>query len=132
MPVIIDIMHIIPTITTETRYQIYLGSFCSFTFKTSIIHIVISIKAKVNITLLEFGSKNTLDWNISNGISEIIPKNTREKRYFFLFPVLKNPSTRKKAKSGNAILPKISNASLIYCNIPHLEEDISVLYSHDP
>ena len=111
-------MHIIPTITDERKYQIYLGIFCIFNFKVSIIHIVISIKARVNITLLEFGSKNTLDWNISNGISEIIPKNTREKRYFFLFPVLKNPSTRKKANSGNAILPKMSNTSLIRYKIP--------------
>ena len=112
-------MHIIPTITNETGYQVYLDIFCIFSFKISIVHIVISIKAKVNIILLEFCSKNTPDKAISNGISEIIPKITREARYFFLFPVLKNPSTRKKAKSGNAILPKISNASLIRCSIPY-------------
>lgn len=44
-----------------------------------------------------------------NGISERKAKMNRRRKYFHLFPVRKNPSTRKKQKMGKDILP----ASLI-------------------
>ena len=98
--------------------NIFIFSFFLFFFKTSIIQIVTSDKASVNMTLLEFSSKSTTDWNKSYRISEIIPKINKCERYFHLFRVLKKLSTRKNEKSGNAIRSRISKRSLICCEIP--------------
>ena len=126
-------MHIIPTITNETGYQVYLDIFCIFSFKVSIIHIVISIKAKVNIILLEFSSKNTPDKAMSNGISEIIPKIRREARYFFLFPVLKNLPQERRQKAEMLSFQKYQIHHLYAAvSLLHSEKGISVLYLRDP
>jgi len=65
--------------------------------------------------LFQYGSKNTFDVNISNGTSDITPNSKSVIRYFFLLLVLKNPSTIKNTKIGNAILPRIEKR-LDKCN----------------
>ena len=81
----------------------------------SIIQIVTRHSAKVNIILFQYGEKQVFDVNKSKGTSDITPKIKSIIRYFILLLVLKNPSTRKKTNSGNAILPKIENR-LDKCN----------------
>ena len=70
--------------------------------------------------LFQFGSKNVLETNISNGTSEISPKIKRLARYFLRFRVLKKPSIRKNMKIGKAILPIMENAFDMYSNAPLL------------
>lgn len=69
--------------------------FFSFAFKLSISQIVARHRDSVNIMLFQFGSKNVLETNISNGTSEISPKIKRLARYFLRLRVLKKPSIRK-------------------------------------
>ena len=54
--------------------------------------------------LFQFGSKNCFVVNRSKGTSEITPNTNKVARYLALLLVLKNPSTSKNAKIGNAIL----------------------------
>ena len=130
----IEIIQIIPTITNETRYQIYLGSFCIFSFKISIIHIVISIKAKVNIILLEFGSKNTPDKAISNGISEINTKNYKGSKIFFPISCFKKTFHKEKRQKAEMLFFQKYQMHHLYAAVSllHSEKGISVLYLRDP
>lgn len=82
--------------------------------------------------LFQYGSKNTFDVNMSNGTSDITPNSKSVIRYFFLLLVLKNPSTIKNTKIGNAILPRIEKR-LDKCNKnpSHLEKGLSTHCLHD-
>ena len=90
----------------------------SFALKLSISQITPRHRDSVNIMLFQFGSKNVLETNISNGISEISPKIKRLARYFLRFRVLKKPSIRKNMKIGKAILPIMENAFDMYSSMP--------------
>lgn len=90
----------------------------SFALRLSINQITPRHRASVNIMLFQFGSKNVLETNISNGISEISPKIKRLARYFLRFRVLKKPSIMKNMKIGKAILPIMENAFDMYSSMP--------------
>jgi len=107
------IRQVTATIIKDTRYHKNLGSVCIFFFRASIIQIIANTSASVNMILFQFGSKNTLDVHISNGTSDIIPNTRSVPKYLHRFLVLKYPSTNREIKIGNAILPNISNSSLI-------------------
>ena len=77
-----------------------------------------STNDSVNMILFQLGSKNTADVHISNGTSEMIPNSKRVPKYFHLFLVWKYPSIKKNINIGKAILPKLSNRSLILLNNP--------------
>mgnify|MGYP003487196077 CR=1 FL=1 len=59
--------------------------------------------------------------NISKGTSDITPNNSRYSRYFLRLRLLKYPSTTKKQKSGNAILPMMSKRLLTKARNPRFE-----------
>lgn len=90
----------------------------SFAFRLSISQITPRDRDSVNIMLFQFGSKNVLETNISNGTSEISPKIKRLARYFLRLRVLKKPSIRKNMKIGKAILPIMENAFDMYSSAP--------------
>jgi hypothetical protein len=92
--------------------------FISFALKLSISQITPRHRASVNIMLFQFGSNKVLETNISNGTSEISPKNKRLARYFLRLRVLKKPSIRKNMKIGKAILPIMENAFDMYISMP--------------
>ena len=104
--------------------------FFSFALKLSISQITPRHRASVNIMLFQFGSKNVLETNISNGTSEISPKIKRLARYFLRFRVLKKPSIRKNMKIGKAILPIMENAFDMYSSalLPFSMGIISALF----
>ena len=114
-------MHMMRTISNDTKYQRAFGSFCIFSFKMSILQIVIRTSARVNMTLFQFVLKKLAVVNISKGTSDITPKISKFRRYFFRFRVLKKPSTSIKQNSGNAILPRISKMLLTVVRIPLFE-----------
>ena len=114
-------IHMIITMINEAKYQSAFGSFCILSFRISIIQIVISTNARVNMTLFQFILKKLAVVNISKGTSDITPNISKLSRYFFLLRVLKKPSTSKKQNNGNAILPMISKILLTVVRIPSFE-----------
>ena len=109
------------TMRSDTIYQSTFARSCIFPFKMSIIQTVTSTKAKVNITLFQFILKKDAVVNISKGTSDITPNNSRYSRYFLRLRLLKYPSTTKKQKSGNAILPMMSKRLLTKARNPRFE-----------
>ena len=112
------IRHMTARITNDKRNHNILGNFSIFFFNTSIIQIVTSTSANVNIMLFQFGSKNCFVVNRSKGTSVITPNTNKVASYLAMLLVLKKPSTSKNAKIGNAILPIMSNMSLTVFNRP--------------
>ena len=75
------IRHMTARITNDKRNHNILGNFSIFFFNTSIIQIVTSTSANVNIMLFQFGSKNCFVVNRSKGTSEITPNTNKVARY---------------------------------------------------
>ena len=124
------IRHMTARITNDKKNHNILGNFSIFFFNTSIIQIVTSISANVNIMLFQFGSKNCFVVNRSKGTSEITLNTNKVARYLAPTSFLK-PSTSKNAKIGNAILPIMSNMSLTVFNRPSFKFDRSMPYLCD-